>query len=478
MEAHTPTMVKNHGEKMCITYTLTFICLLDWFYKLFKILIGFEYINITDYFSYIFHLWKINTIITTLVILICLLGIPKFISSFRKSFNVIRRLLKSIIKTPIIVNVPILIYLFIISLKIYLFFSKFIDNNDNEPCVSETPIKVDYWQEIRTSLTLYRYSTLLTMILFVFGVYTTATNRLTYRIFKQISSILSKQLKTIQTFLSITIPTPMSLLILLILNTTIRVFPTVSFGVYRLLTNRSIILLICLYQLYKWFLPTSKFDIDFTGDIHLNDVSKLNETRIFSLFYPRTINDIEYLISKAKSQGKTISIRGQAHTMGGQTLPSRKSKTRNYVCDLKYLNRIEYNQSTKEVLVEAGATWTHVIKKLNSFGRSPVVMQSYCTFSVAGTISVNAHGITSDDAMYESVISIEYIDMNGNKGECSREKDSELFSLMIGGYGLFGIITRLRLKTVSNVKTSLEYIRLQVSSKAHTFESIDLIFLF
>ncbi|CAF5155546.1 unnamed protein product, partial [Rotaria sp. Silwood1] len=129
--------------------------------------------------------------------------------------------------------------------------------------------------------------------------------------------------------------------------------------------------------------------------------------------------------------------------------------------DLKYMHYIEYDEFTKEVLVEAGATWTHVINKLNLYGRSPVVMQSYCTFSVAGTISVNAHGITSDHAMIESVISIEYIDMNGKIDECSREKKSQLFSLIIGGYGLFGIITRLRLKTVSNVKTSLEYIRLQ-----------------
>jgi FAD/FMN-containing dehydrogenase len=90
-------------------------------------------------------------------------------------------------------------------------------------------------------------------------------------------------------------------------------------------------------------------------------------------------------------------------------------------------------------------------------------MQSYCTFSVGGTISVNAHGITSDDAMYDSVLNIEYIDMHGNRGECNREVNSELFSLMIGGYGLFGIITRLKLKTVPNVKTALEYIRLQVS---------------
>ncbi|CAF5113879.1 unnamed protein product, partial [Rotaria magnacalcarata] len=202
-------------------------------------------------------------------------------------------------------------------------------------------------------------------------------------------------------------------------------------------------------------------------NIYLNDVSKLNETEIYSLFYPRTINDIEYLISKAKSQGKTISMRGQAHTMGGQTLPSRRNKNKNYVCDLKYMNHVEYNEPTEEVSVEAGATWTQVIHTLNLYGRSPVIMQSYCTFSVAGTISVNAHGITSDDAMIESVISIEYIDMNGKRGECSRQKQSELFSLLVGGYGLFGIITRLRLKTVANVKTSLEYIRLQVKFSLH-----------
>ncbi|CAF3286521.1 unnamed protein product, partial [Rotaria sp. Silwood2] len=57
-------------------------------------------------------------------------------------------------------------------------------------------------------------------------------------------------------------------------------------------------------------------------NIYLNDISKLNETEIHCLFYPRTINDIEYLISKAKSQGRTISVRGQGHTMGGQTLHS------------------------------------------------------------------------------------------------------------------------------------------------------------
>ncbi|CAF4758757.1 unnamed protein product, partial [Rotaria sp. Silwood2] len=213
---------------------------------------------------------------------------------------------------------------------------------------------------------------------------------------------------------------------------------------------------------YKWLNPDPKYELDFTGDIYLDDVSQLNKTRISSIFYPRTVNDIQYLIGKARSENKTISVRGQAHTMGGQTLPCRKRSSTNYVCDLKYMNQVEYDQTSQEVLVQAGTTWTNVIYKLNFYGRSPVVMQSYCTFSVAGTLSVNAHGITSDDAIYNSVISIEYIDINGKEQECSREKNQELFSLIIGGYGLFVIITRVRLMTVPNIKTTLEYIRLQI----------------
>ncbi|CAF4799625.1 unnamed protein product, partial [Rotaria socialis] len=312
------------------------------------------------------------------------------------------------------------------------------------------------------------------MILLLFGIYSIIKNDRITQMSKKVFLTVAKKMKIFGKYFSITIPTPLSFLILLFINILFQLISTININVTNLFTSPLLILYIIiglgLYVCYQYLMPTSKFDLNLTGNIYLNDVSKLNETEIYSLFYPRTINDIEYLISKAKSQGKTISMRGQAHTMGGQTLPSRRNKNKNYVCDLKYMHHVEYNGSTQEVLVEAGATWTQVIHKLNLYGRSPVIMQSYCTFSVAGTISVNAHGITSDDAMIESVISIEYIDMNGKRGECSRQKQAELFSLLIGGYGLFGIITRLRLKTVANVKTSLEYIRLQSDQFSKYYE--------
>ncbi|CAF1602640.1 unnamed protein product [Rotaria magnacalcarata] len=406
--------------------------------------------------------------------IICLIGIPKFIFSLRKIFHTIKQFLKSIIKKPIVINVPVFIYLLVIILKLWLVILKFTGKKNEKQLSSEILNKNSFPKEIQKNLFSHPYSTLTTMILLLFGIYSIIKNDKITQMSKKVFLIVAKQMKIFGKYFSITIPTPLSLLILLFINILFQLISTINVNVTNLFTSPLLTLYIIiglgLYICYRYFMATSKFDLNLTGNIYLNDVSKLNETEIYSLFYPRTINDIEYLISKAKSQGKTISMRGQAHTMGGQTLPSRRNKNKNYVCDLKYMNHVEYNEPTEEVSVEAGATWTQVIHTLNLYGRSPVIMQSYCTFSVAGTISVNAHGITSDDAMIESVISIEYIDMNGKRGECSRQKQSELFSLLVGGYGLFGIITRLRLKTVANVKTSLEYIRLQSDQFSKYYE--------
>jgi len=431
---------------------------------------------ISDYFLHVFHLWGLNAMVTTLVMIICLLGVPKLSYFLRKALNPTREILKSLIKKRVIINVPMYVFLLVIVFKFYPEESKLLEKNIiSSANITRTRTNV-YWNEIWNGVVLYKFSSGISLILFLFGVHVIWTNSWIQRWRQRVFSNIFKAIKIVYSYVSIPIATPLSLLILLFVDTISQLDLVAFTQSYLLLTNQSLILLIIMlivvYNIYKWFNFDLNIKVDFSGEIYLDDVSQLNKTRIHSIFYPRTINDIEYLISKAKSQGKTISLRGQAHTMGGQTLPSRTGNSSNYVCDLKYMNRIEYDGGTKEVLVEAGATWTHVIKKLNYYGRSPVIMQSYCTFSVGGTISVNAHGITSDDAMYNSVLNIEYIDMHGNRGECNREVNSELFSLMIGGYGLFGIITRLKLKTVPNVKTGLEYIRLQVSFMKKINENI------
>jgi len=87
-----------------------------------------------------------------------------------------------------------------------------------------------------------------------------------------------------------------------------------------------------------------------------------------------------------------------------------------YVIDTKYLNCMEYNENPIDnsanereekstITVGPGCTWGDVIRFLNPYGKSPRTMQSYCSFSVGGTLSVNGHGITSDRCLASDVIS-------------------------------------------------------------------------
>lgn len=463
--------VKNRMNNKYIRSALFLIFFNTWIYKLFEMLIQFNFTIIFDHFLYAYRLWRPNIIFITPITLICLLGIPKFATVLGRCFSIVIKSLKSFIKTSNLIDVPIYVFLFPIFLKIYPLLPTL--NGKYIQCIKHTIIEKSFLEMIQKDWMHYQFFYLTSLILLLFGIYTIITHYLVRRWSKIILKISLKLMTKLYLFLSVSISTPLSWLILLFLKMNFELYPYIIMRSYEFVVNHTFILMViafaCAYKIYQWFHPDPNYEIDFSDDIYLDDVSKMNKTRISSIFYPRTINDIQYLIGKARLENKTISVRGQAHTMGGQTLPSRKRPSRNYVCDLKYMNHVEYDSENKEVLVQAGATWAHVIHKLNLYGRSPVVMQSYCSFSVAGTISVNAHGITSDDAMHNSVISIEYIDINGKEQECSREKNQEIFSLIIGGYGLFAIITRLRLMTVPNIKTTLEYIRLQVSTFNNIF---------
>ena len=94
-------------------------------------------------------------------------------------------------------------------------------------------------------------------------------------------------------------------------------------------------------------------------------------------------------------------------------------------------------------------------------------MQSYCSFSVGGTLAVNAHGITTDYCFAESVVSLRLVTPSGEVLVCSRDSAEarcrELFSLVLGGYGLFGVIAEVTLKTSEN--TCLEMDSMQLSCK-------------
>ena len=116
-------------------------------------------------------------------------------------------------------------------------------------------------------------------------------------------------------------------------------------------------------------------------------------------------------------------------------MPFLSTAENGYVIDMVKLNHMDYDNVTGTVKVGPGVLWSKLIFYLNRFGLSMQTLQSYSTFSVGGSLSVNAHGITSDESLQDSVVSFTLITWNGTEIICSKDgegESGELFGLVIG----------------------------------------------
>tara|TARA_B100000795_G_scaffold250577_1_gene218882 strand:- start:205 stop:567 length:363 start_codon:yes stop_codon:yes gene_type:complete len=118
----------------------------------------------------------------------------------------------------------------------------------------------------------------------------------------------------------------------------------------------------------------------------------------------RSRADVQRVLALARAAGRTVSMHGARHTMGGQALTPG-----GIVIDMVKLAHMELESGKGLLTVGPGALWSDVLLHRNQYGRSPRTMQSYSTFSVGGSISVYAHGITSDFCMAEGVVALELV---------------------------------------------------------------------
>ncbi|MGX7668750.1 FAD-binding oxidoreductase [Flavobacterium pedocola] len=194
---------------------------------------------------------------------------------------------------------------------------------------------------------------------------------------------------------------------------------------------------------------------------YTNDASQLNLTKVDTIIkVPKTKAEIEnqlrLILKHAQKNKLKISIAGAQHSMGGHTI---------YPNGI-VLNMLPYKQMKLDTVnniltIGSGALWEDAIEYLDKYGKSIAVMQAFSSFSVGGSISVNGHGWQKDlPPISSSVVAFTLMNPKGEIIECSREKNKELFKLVIGGYGLFGIILDVQLKVVDNIALQYKYFRL------------------
>ncbi|HEX9705173.1 MAG TPA: FAD-binding oxidoreductase [Gemmatimonadales bacterium] len=167
------------------------------------------------------------------------------------------------------------------------------------------------------------------------------------------------------------------------------------------------------------------------------DVARLAPARVARVEHVRAVEQLRTVIQDARQRGLKVSIAGSRHSQGGHTYTAGGVRL-----DMRGFNHILAIDTARQmVTVESGATWDEVQRAIAPHGLAIKVMQSSNIFTVGGTLSANAHGRDLDlTQVVEVVRRFHLLLADGRIEEVSRDSNPELFSLVIGGYGMYGVI--------------------------------------
>jgi FAD/FMN-containing dehydrogenase len=187
-----------------------------------------------------------------------------------------------------------------------------------------------------------------------------------------------------------------------------------------------------------------------------DDASRLDATHVEEIWEMPASDDAEIklrdLLARAKQEKLAVSIAGARHSMGGQTIYPGGIQI-----DMLPYHRMSLDEQNNILDVQAGARWAEIIPFLDSHGRSVAVMQSNNSFTVGGSLSVNCHGWQPNRPPIASTVeSFRLMQADGTILQCSRSENPELFSLALGGYGLFGVILDAQIRVVPNERYKLQ----------------------
>ena len=208
-------------------------------------------------------------------------------------------------------------------------------------------------------------------------------------------------------------------------------------------------------------------------DRELNDVhSQLNPTTVASIERPRTLAELQRAIANARKRGLRISVAGGRHAMGGQQFAAGSVHI-----DTTGLASVLHADASLGLLhIEAGADWPRIMDAAREMVAVPGIawgirqkQTGVDAVTLGGSISANAHGRgLLMRPIGDDIEDLTLVDARGEVLVCSRTRNAELFSLVIGGFGLFGVIysATLRLSPRRRVRRMVDIIDLDDAMNA------------
>lgn len=192
---------------------------------------------------------------------------------------------------------------------------------------------------------------------------------------------------------------------------------------------------------------------DRLGRMILNDIhSRLNRTRPSALVPVTSLGGLRAAVAGAER----VIVAGGRHAMGGQQFV-----TGGTVLETRGMARVlGFDQERGLIEVEAGIQWPDLVDYLHraQYDRRAQwgIAQKQTGanyFTIGGSVSANCHGRgLSMPPIAADVEALRLVLADGSLMTCDRRQNSELFSLVDGGYGLFGAIYSVTLRLAARTK--------------------------
>lgn len=160
---------------------------------------------------------------------------------------------------------------------------------------------------------------------------------------------------------------------------------------------------------------------------------------------PRDVDELRAAYAWARVEGRALALRGSGCSYGDASLPGAGLSL-----DLRRMNRIlAWDPSTGIAEVEPGVTVEQLWKHILPDGWWPKVVSGTMFPTLAGALAMNIHGKNAYrvGTLGDQTLDFDILLADGELRRADRERDSDLFHAAIGGFGMLGCFTRIRLRT-------------------------------
>ena len=160
---------------------------------------------------------------------------------------------------------------------------------------------------------------------------------------------------------------------------------------------------------------------------------------------PRAAEEVAQVFDQARARGVSVGLRGAGCSYGDASVNGAGD-----VLDVTRMNRVlSFDEETGVADCEAGVTirdlWRHSLPR----GYWPKVVSGTMFPTLAGAAGMNIHGKNNYKVgtIGDAIQDVDLVLPSGEQVRASRDERPELFHAAIGGFGMLGAITRVRIAT-------------------------------